>query len=162
MTLATLDALWRATDRELIRGYAGIPASHVGLSMLTDHMNGLAGVSPPTVTKVQAWIDEIESLEADLADLVADRRAHLGDAKVYEGIRPGAPPSRDDILKKAGPLEYDTESLFKVRYESGGNPGATASGQTNARTSDLKARIMLALSLETSAAPSGTFMLERS
>ena len=165
MTLPTLDELWRTgdtDDRELIRDIAGMAATDAALTSLTDSMNSLASVSPPTVAKVQAWIDEIIILEADYADRVADNTAHLGDVKSYEGLRPGLNPTRQQQLKAAGPLQWDTESVLKVRFEAGDNPSATASGQLGSRLSDLKARIVTALALETTVVADGTFALIRS
>jgi hypothetical protein len=165
MALAALDPLWRATnpnDRDLIREYAGITVSHTAMAMVTDLMNGLATVSPSTVPRVQAWIDEIIILETDQADLIADRTAHLGEVKVYEGLRPGATPSRDDMRSEAGPVKWDTGSLYKVRIESGNGPGSTASGQTNLRIADLKTRILTAIGLHAGAPQFGAFTIERS
>ena len=164
MTLPTLDPLWRTTpdDRELIREYANFPGSEAGMTMLTVQLNSLASVTPSTVARVKGWIDEIQQLEQDVADQVADRTAHLGDVKSYEGLRPGLKPTKDDTLTKAGPLEWDTQSLMRVRFEAGDGPGGTASGQTQGRIADLKGRILTALSLSAVVADPGTFMIERS
>jgi hypothetical protein len=165
MALAALDPLWRATnpnDRDLIREYAGITVSHTAMAMVTDLMNSVATVSPSTVPRVQAWIDEIIILETDQADLIADRTAHLGEVKVYEGLRPGVTPSRDDMRSEAGPVKWDTQSLYKVRIETGTGAGSTAAGQTNLRIADLKARILTAIGLQSGAPHPGAFMLERS
>jgi hypothetical protein len=165
MALAALDPLWRAADpddRDLIREYAGITVSHTAMAMVTDLMNGLATVSPSTVPRLQGWIDEIIILETDQADLIADRTAHLGEVKVYEGLRPGATPSRDDMVFEAGPLKFDTQALYKVRIETGTGVGSTAAGQTNLRIADLKARILTAIGLQSGAPHPGAFMIERS
>lgn len=165
MTLPTLDPLWRTEaidDRELIRDFAGMAATEAALVVLSDNMNGLARVSPPTVAKVQGWIDEVVALEADHADQVADRTAHLGDVKSYEGLRPGLKPTRQELLKAAGPLNWDTESYLRVRFEAGDGAGGTASGQIAARIDDLKARIVRALNLETNLAGNGVLVIERS
>ena len=165
MTLAALDPLWRAAnpdDRDLIREYAGITVSHTSMAMITDLMNGLATVAPATVPRLQGWIDEIITLETDQADLIADRTAHLGEVKVYEGLRPGVRPSRDDMRSEAGPVKWDTESLYKVRLETGSGPGSTAGGQTNLRIADLKTRILTAIGLQAGAPQPGTFTIERS
>lgn len=165
MTLPTLDPLWRTEaidDRELIRDFAGMAATEAALVVLTDNMNALARISPPTVAKVQGWIDEVVALETDHADQVADRTAHLGDVKSYEGLRPGLKPTRQELLKAAGPLNWDTESYLRVRFEAGDGAGGTASGQIAARIDDLKARIVRALNLETNLAGDGVLVIERS
>jgi len=165
MTLPTLAEPWRTgatDDRELIRDFAGMAATEAALVVLTDSMNALAGVSPPTVVKVQAWIDEVVNLESDHADQVAERTAHLGDVKSYEGLRPGLKPTRAEQLKAAGPLNRDNESCLRVRFAAGDGAGGTASGQSADRISDLTARIVTALNLETNIVPDGILMLERS
>jgi hypothetical protein len=166
MAIPTLDPLWRQTatrnDRELIRGYASLPASEMALQGLTVQLNGVAEVSPPTVTQVQKWIDEIETLQQDYSDQVSDQTAHLGAVKSYEGLRPGASPTRADQLRAAGPLQWDTESVLKVRYEAGEGPAGTAVGQSAGRMADLKARVLTAVGIEQLGAAAGAFMLERS
>jgi hypothetical protein len=95
-TIPTLNALWRPNDasqvddRELIRGYALWPLSAYNLTQLTAIMNRMAQVSPAAVASVQAWIDEIEILEQDWADKVADGTAHLGNVESYEGPHPAS------------------------------------------------------------------------
>ena len=167
MALPTLDPLWRQTatrnDLELIRGYANLPASQMAIEGLTVQMNSVAEVSPPTVTQVKTWIDEIETLAQDYADQVADQTAHLGAVKSYEGLRPGLSPTRDEQLKAAGPLQWDTESVLRVRYEAGDGPAGTAVGQAAARMGDLKSRVLTALGIEQlGSAGDGSFALERS
>ena len=145
--IPTLNALWRPNgsstrdDRELIRSYAAWPVSSYNLTQLTSILNRVADTSAATVTQVQAWIDEIENLEADWADKVADGTAHLGNVQSYEGPAPGANLTRDDIRKKADVLEWDT-SLLRVSYQSGGRPDATAGGTIAGRIAQLKSRIL--------------------
>lgn len=166
MGLPPLDALWRQTatrnDRELIRGYANLPVSFMAVQGITVLMNGVAEVSAPAVTQIQSWIDEIEDLQEEYAGQVADQTAHLGAVKSYEGIRPGLARVEDDNLKAAGPLQYDTESILKVRYEAGEGAAGTAVGQMSVRMEDLKQRVLTALGMEQMGFSSGSFAIERS
>ena len=149
MTIPTLNALWRVTprdDRELIRGYAGWPLSVTNQTELTSILNRVALISASTVSQVQRWIDEIESLEADYADRVEAGREHLLNAASYEGPAPGTTLTRDDMKSKADVLEWDT-SLLRVRYESGGS-GGTAGAVLAARLVDLKGRIFQSLGIK--------------
>jgi len=153
MAVPTLNPLWRPNDdssrddRELIRGYALWPVSSYNLQILTTILNRAADTSPATVAQCQAWIDEIENLEQDWSDRVSDGIAHLGNAQEYEGPMPGAPLTRQDRLKKADVLEWDTE-LLKVRTVSGGRADATASGVLATRIAQMKHRIMQALGVK--------------
>lgn len=166
--IPTLNALWRPNggsardDRELIRSYANWPISAYNLTQLTSILNRAADTSPATVTQVQAWIDEVENLELDWADKVADGTAHLGNVQSYEGPTPGASLTRDDLRKKADVLEWDT-SLLRVSYQSGGRPDATAGGTIAARVALLKGRILQTLGIKASdRADGGQSMLLRS
>lgn len=156
--LPTLDPLWRSTtttpaaaidDRELIRQHAGWHATWESLQIITLRMNEIAESYPPTVTAIQDWLDEITSLEQDHADAVADGTAHLANAEEYQGPVPGTTPTRDQQLKQAGPLQWDT-SLLSVRYKFGGaaGPAGTADGQRQQRIGMLRARILESLGLE--------------
>lgn len=164
MTIPTLNALWRVTprdDRELIRGYAGWPLSVTNQTELTSILNRVALISASTVSQVQRWIDEIESLEADYADRVEAGREHLLNAASYEGPAPGTTLTRDDMKSKADVLEWDT-SLLRVRYESGGS-GGTAGAVLGGRLVTLKGRIFQTLGIEpVSGAGSGMATLIRS
>ena len=164
MAIPALNEAWRTDpdDRELVRSYTGLPVAEDVLRNLTVAMNSVADLSPSAVAKIQGWIDEIEELEEAYAGEVADGTAHLGAVKSYEGLKPGANPTRDELLKAMGPLQWDTESLLRVRYEAGDGAGGTAVGQVAGRTDDLKARVLSALGLETFAPAEGTFALERS
>jgi hypothetical protein len=154
-TIPTLNALWRPNggstrdDRELIRSYANWPVSAYNLTQLTSILNRAADTSAATVAQVQAWIDEVENLELDWADKVADGTAHLGNVESYEGPTPGANLTRDDLRKKADVLEWDT-SLLRVSYQSGGRPDATAGGTIAARVALLKGRILQTLGIKAS------------
>lgn len=145
--IPTLNALWRPNgastrdDRELIRGYANWPVSAYNLTLLTSILNRVADTSAATVTQVQRWVDEIETLEQNWADQVEDGTAHLGNVQSYEGPTPGANLTRDDIRKKADVLEWDT-SLLRVSYQSGGRADATAGGTIANRIMQLKGRIL--------------------
>jgi hypothetical protein len=165
--IPTLNALWRPNgsstrdDRELIRGYASWPVSAYNLTQLTSILNRAADTSPATVTQCQAWIDEIENLEQDWSDKVADGTAHLGNVQSYEGPAPGASLSRDDLKKRADVLEWDT-TLLRVRYESGGRADATAGGTIATRIQQLKSRILQTLGIKASDRSDGGAMLVRS
>jgi len=150
MAIPTLNQLWRTSprdDRELIRGYAGWPVSSYNLQILTTILNRAADVSPATVTQCQSWIDEAEQLSDDWSDQLADGTAHLGNAAEYEGPLPGATVSRDQQLKKADVLEWDT-SLLRVKTVSGGRADATAGGVRGARIAQLRQRILQALGIK--------------
>jgi hypothetical protein len=153
MAVPTLNPLWRPNagsardDRELIRGYALWPVSEYNLTILTTILNRAADVSPGTVARCQAWIDEIEDLEQDWSDQVAAGTAHLSNAQEYEGPIPGTTLTRQDRQKKADVLEWDT-SLLKVRTVSGGRADATAGGVLAARMAQLKHKILQALGIK--------------
>jgi hypothetical protein len=108
-------------------------------------------VDPPSVAQVQAWLDEIVTLEETGSDEVDSGIAHLGNATSYEGLAPGKTLTRDDKLSQAKTLQWDT-SLDKVKYEFGSNPRATAQGQREERISTLTRRIARALNVHTSGA----------
>ena len=151
--IPTLDPLWRPNDastvddRELIRGYALWPISRYNLTSLTATMNRAADASPAAVRQCQEWIDEIESLSDDWAGRIADNVAHLGNAESYEGILPGTTISRQDQLKKADVLEWDT-NLLKVKVTTGKRSDATSSGVTAARIETLKNRVLQSLGVK--------------
>lgn len=151
--LPTLDPLWRPTatsttnDLVLIRTWIGWPATDGSITELIQQMNALASISPPDVTQVQTWIDEVIGLEATQAGAVADGTAHLGNATEYEGPIPGTAPTREEQLQQADVLQWDT-SLLKARYGfSGGGPGATAQGQREQRMQLLITRIAQTLNV---------------
>jgi hypothetical protein len=173
MTLNPVDPLWRPNgtgpapadrdDRDLIRQYAKAPATYSSLETITICMNTVASNSPSTVARVQAWIDEIEDLETTYATQVASGTAHLGNVEEYEGLRPGYEPTRQDLVKKADVLEWDIESLARVRIKTGGGAMATTSGVLWERINQLKGQVLQACSLgDLLDHGSGTFMLERS
>lgn len=149
-TIPPLNAAWRTTpvnDRELIRGYALWPLSAYNLTQLTAIMNRMAEVSTEAVAQVQAWIDEVESLEQDWADKVADGTAHLGNVQSYEGPAPGVTLTRQDRQTKADVLEWDS-SLLKVAYQAGTRADSTAGGVLHARIADLKHKIFQTLGIK--------------
>ena len=152
MALPNLNALWgpnntrTVQDRSLLRVYVDLPASDEAMVHLSTQMNSVASVDPPSVAQVQAWLDEIITLEQAGADDVDSGTAHLGNATSYEGLAPGKTLTRDDKLSQAGKLAWDT-SLDKVKYEFGSNPRATAQGQREERIGVLKQRIARTLNL---------------
>lgn len=165
--IPTLNSAWRNSpdDRELIRYYAGWPTTIYNMVQLTSVLNRVAITSQGTVTRVQGWIDEIETLEQDWADKVADGTAHLGNVATYEGPPPGTTLSRDDLKRKADVLEWDT-SLLKIKYESGGRYGGrsdtSAGGVIAARMDLLKSRIFQALGIKPNDGGSGDAYVVRS
>ncbi len=147
--IPTLNPLWRTTprdDRELIRGYAGWPVSAYNLTQLTSILNRAADTSAATITQVQAWIDEVETLEQSWADQIDDGTAHLGNVQSYQGPAPGRTLTREDLKKRADVLEWDT-SLLQVRYEAGSRSDSTAGGVLAARIAQLKGRILQTLGI---------------
>ncbi len=157
MALPDLSALWgpnstrTVQDRSLLRVYLDLPASDEAMVHLTVQMNSVASVDPPSVAQVQAWLDEILTLEQTGADEVDAGTAHLGNATSYEGLAPGKTLTRDEKLSQAGTLQWDT-NLDKVKYEFGSSPRATAQGQREERISTLARRIATALNLRVSGA----------
>jgi hypothetical protein len=162
MALPTLDPLWRTTpdDRDLIRQYAGLSVSYSSLQIITDQLNGVAKLSASSVGRVQGWIDEVETLQADYADQVADGTAHLGNVSSYEGPTPGAKLTKDDRRKKLDVIEWDT-SLLTIKTSSNGNAMSTADGVRRARVAELKDLILTAVGL-TVPQSDGTFPVYRS
>jgi hypothetical protein len=147
--LPTLSTAWRDTDLDSIRDYAGLPVEFSALNDLITRLNTVADLQAGTVTRCQAWIDEIDTLETDYADQVDAGTAHLGNAKVYEGLRPGLEGlALSDLEKRADVLEYDTETYAKVRIESGTDQLGTATGARFARIGDLKGRVLRALGVQ--------------
>lgn len=151
-TIPTLNALWRPNnsdatrdDRELIRQYSSQPAVEVVLHDLTVSMNRMATVSPAAVSQIQTWIDEVEDLEEQWAGYVADGTASQLSAAEYEGPINGTALSRDDSLKRADVLEWDT-SANRVRIRNGSSGGTQASAIAG-RISSLKGRILKAMDL---------------
>ena len=170
MALPSLNALWRPTassavnDRDLIRTWINWPATDASLTELTEQMNAVASLVPSTVAQIQAWVDEITTLELTQSDEVDAGTAHLGSAEEYEGPIPGTSPTRAQQLSQAGKLSWDT-SLLKARYRFGNNARATAQGQREERIELLVARIAQALNVRRLApqgAGAGVGMLLRS
>lgn len=165
--LTPLNALWRSKlatppaavdDRELIRMHCGWGGHYEALEILTQRMNEVADIYPPTVATIQDWLDRIDVLEQDHADAVEAGTAHLANAEEYEGPIPGTAPTREQQLSTAGKLQWDT-SLLKARYRFGGAAGAAgnADGQRRAEISQLRYRILDALALDEQAVTSGGF-----
>ena len=150
LPLPTLNALWRTApidDRDAIRTYAEAPATEVNLSRLTVAMNLMAEASPAAVAKVKGWIDEIEELEEIWAGKVVSGTAHLGNAEEYEGPAPGTTPTRDQQLKRADVVEWDT-TLLRVRYRSGTGGAATEGAVLAARVNELKGQVLTAVGFD--------------
>lgn len=149
LPLPTLNALWRTTpidDRDAIRSYADAPATEVNLHRLTVAMNLMAEASPAAVARCKSWISEIEDLETIWADKVVSGTAHLGNAEEYEGPVPGTTPTRDQQLKRADVVEWDT-NLLRVRYRSGSGAG-TEGGVLAARVQELKHKVLIAVGFD--------------
>lgn len=149
---------WRTGDREIIRGYAAWPVIAYNIVQLTSAMNRVAEASPEAVVQIQAWIDEAESLQQDWADQIGDGTAHIGNATRYEGPAPGSTLTRDDLLKRADVLEWDT-TLSRVVIDSGGRADATAGGVLAARIGGLKAQVLQALGIQAAGAWGGNQLL---
>ena len=146
-TIPALISPWRSGDRELVRQYLNWPASDANVQTITIAMNRVAGFSVETVTAVQGWIDQVETLEQDWADKVEDGTAHLGNVAAYTGPAPGVTLTRDDLLSQADVLTWDTK-LLQMSYQSGTRADSTAGGVLYARVGRLKGQIVQALGLE--------------
>lgn len=149
LPLPTLNALWRTTpidDRDAIRSYADAPATEVNLHRLTVAMNLMAEASPAAVARCKSWISEIEDLETIWADKVVSGTAHLGNAEEYEGPVPGTTPTRDQQLRRADVVEWDT-NLLRVRYRSGSGAG-TEGAVLAARVQELKHKVLIAVGFD--------------
>lgn len=131
-SLPTLNALWRPNgtgpspqtrdDRELIRSYSGQPAVQIVLHDLTVTMNRMADISPAGVAQVQAWINEVETLETQWSGYVAD----------------GSSAQLSTPLKRADVLEWDTSGAT-----SQGGQASVIAG----RIGTIKGRILTAMGL---------------
>jgi hypothetical protein len=141
-------------DRSLIRSYLGLPVTEEAMVILSDQMNSTASVDSHGVVQIQAWLDEIITLEQTHADEVDSGTAHLGSATSYEGARPGVTLTRDDKLSQAGPAQWDT-GLDKVKYEFGTNSRASVQGQREERINTLVERIATALSISKQSSSGG-------
>jgi hypothetical protein len=157
MAIPTLNALWRPNgadatkdDRELIRGYSEQPAVEVVLHDLTVNMNRMATVSPAAITQIQTWIDEVEELEEQWAGYVADGTASQLSAAEYEGPINGTAVSRDDQLKRADVLEWDT-TANRVRIKSAAGGQGSQSAAIASRIASLKGKVLQAMNLSRSA-----------
>jgi hypothetical protein len=157
MAIPTLNALWRPNgadatkdDRELIRGYSEQPAVEVVLHDLTVNMNRMATVSPAAITQIQTWIDEIEELDEQWSGFVADGTASQLSAAEYEGPINGTAVSRDDQLKRADVLEWDT-TANRVRIKSAAGGQGSQSAAIASRIASLKGKVLQAMNLSRSA-----------
>lgn len=152
MPLPTLDPLWRPNsdsdinDLELISTYMGWSGSEASIITLAQQMNSVASYFPAKVARIQAWLDEIVTLEETQADEIDAGTAHLGSAEEYEGPIPGTAPTREQQLKIADDLEWDTD-LLKARYKFGSNSRSSAQGQRDERIYILQDRIATALNI---------------
>jgi hypothetical protein len=157
MAIPTLNALWRPNgadatkdDRELIRGYSEQPAVETVLHDLTVNMNRMATVSPAAITQIQTWIDEIEELDEQWSGFVADGTASQLSAAEYEGPINGTAVSRDDQLKRADVLEWDT-TANRVRIKSAAGGQGSQSAAIASRIASLKGKVLQAMNLSRSA-----------
>ena len=139
---------WRETDREDIRSILEIQVTHHTLTLITSSMNQLADLSPPTVTSVQTWIDRWNELEAEWNAILDSGDVQSQFATEYEGLRPGTDVAREDMLKKADVLEWDTDTQYKVTLKTGGGMGTTKAGAMRDQMAFLADRINRALTLE--------------
>lgn len=139
---------WRETDREDIRSILEIQATQHTLMLITSSMASVADFSPPTVTSVQAWIDQWKELESQWSAILISGNVQASFATEYEGLKPGVEVSREDMLKKADVLEWDTETQFKVKLNTGGGSGTTQAGAMRDQMAFLADRICRALTLE--------------
>lgn len=146
--IPTLNAAWRESDRLSILRYAGIAITESQLIHVTSGMNSVATYSPAAVAQCRGWIDEIDTLEATYAARVAAGDAHLDSARSYEGLRPGAVVTRDDMLAQADVLQWSVDTQYKVRFEAGTGVNSTANGASGARIADLQGRVLRALGLQ--------------
>lgn len=153
MPLPTLEAVWRpnanstVNDLALISTYMGWSGSEASVITLAQQMNSVASYFPAKVTQIQAWLDEIVTLEEAQADEVDAGTAHLGSAEEYEGPIPGTTPTREQQLKRADDLEWNTE-LLKARYKFGSSARSTAQGQRDERINILMDRVATALNIK--------------
>jgi hypothetical protein len=138
---------WRDLDREDIRIILGLPATQQILTVMTTNMNSLADFSPPTVTSVQTWIDQWKALDEQWSIIIASGDVAGSYATEYEGLRPGAVVTRDDMLSKADVLEWDTETQFKVKISGGSGSGSSLAGAIRDQMTALAHRICSALSI---------------
>ena len=139
---------WRETDREDIRSILEIQVTHHTLTLITSSMNQLAGLSPQTVTSVQTWVDRWKELETEWNAILDSGDVQSQFATEYEGIRPGTEVAREDMLRKADVLEWDTETQYKVTVKTGGGMGTTKAGAMRDQMAFLADRINRALTLE--------------
>ena len=86
----------REQTREDIRLILNLPVSVQALGDLTEAMNRVAEVSPPTVASIEAGLAEYATLETS--------RTEIQSSATWEGAAP---------LKKADVVEYDTSLLGK-------------------------------------------------
>jgi len=154
MALPAVDPLWRPNlaspginDLGRIRMLINWPASDASLTWLIQQLNSVASVSPSTVPQVQAWLDEITTLEETQSDEVDSGTAHLSNAEEYEGPIPGVTITQEQRQSQVGKLSWDT-SLLKARYKFGGSARATAQGQRDERIELLTGRIATALNVQ--------------
>lgn len=152
--LPDLDILWRpntsnaaVNDRELIRIYINWPATIASLTELIQQLNSVASISPPTVTLVQGWLDEIIELEEIQAGEINDGTAHLSNLQEYEGPIPGKTITQDDRLTQAGKLQWDS-ALLKSKLTFSSGPRSTPQGQREERIKTLIHRIAQSCNLQ--------------
>lgn len=139
---------WRETDREEIRSILEIQVTHHTLTIITSSMNGVADLSPPTVTSVQAWVDRWKELETEWNAILDSGDVQSQFATEYEGLRPGVEVAREDMLKKADVLEWDVQTQYGVKLKTGGGMGTTKAGAMRDQMAFLADRICRALTLQ--------------
>lgn len=154
MAPPAVNALWRPNtaspkidDLGRIRALICWPASDTSLTWLIQQLNSVASVSPNTVLQVQAWLDEVTTLEETQSDEIDSGIAHLSNAEEYEGPIPGVTLTKEERESQVGRLSWDT-SLLKARYRFGSGARATAQGQRDERIELLTGRIATALNVQ--------------
>lgn len=149
MAIPALNPLWRTSpvdDREQVRLYSGAPATEVNVYTLTNALNLLAAASPAAVQTIQSSIDEILELEDIWRTKLADSQAHLANAQEFDGVLPGTPLTRDDMLEQADVVRWNV-GLLRTSYKTGG--AANSEGAVlSARIEELKQRVLSAVGFQ--------------
>lgn len=138
---------WRDSDREDIRVILKLPATELTLTHLTIQMNSLADYSPATVSSVQSWVDQYKALEEQWAGIISSGDVAGAYATEYEGLRPGAEVSRDDMLDKADVLEWDVETQYKIKVKGVAGASGSLAGAISNQLNVLADKICTALAI---------------
>lgn len=144
---AVLIPPWRDTDREDIRMILSIPLTVPALTTLTVNMNSVAEISPETVPTIQGWVDQWKAYDEQWNGVIAGGDVAAAYATSYEGLRPGAEVTRDDMLKKADVLEWDTETQYKIKVEGAAGSSGSLAGAIRDQMNLLAHKICTALAV---------------